>query len=56
MYFTQKIMVEGLNATQELLRHLQNPGKEHWEAIKYIAGYLKKEKENIKIVYRKPLL
>src|SRR5688572_3697210 len=53
MYYTQKIMVEGANATRELSRHLQNPSQEHWDAIKYMAGYLKKGRGNIKITYWK---
>lgn len=54
MYLTQKVMIEGSNATRELSRHLQNPGPEHWKAVEYFAGYLKKEKGRIKLTYRRP--
>ena len=54
MYLTQKIMIEGSNTTRELSQHLQNPRVNHWNAIKYFAGYLKREKGKIKITYRSP--
>ncbi|HEY9706752.1 MAG TPA: Ty1/Copia family ribonuclease HI, partial [Oculatellaceae cyanobacterium] len=53
-YYTQKIMVEGINASRELCKHLQNPGVDHWQAIKYMAGYLKQEKGKITVTYQKP--
>lgn len=44
MYLTQKIKIKGINAIRELLRHLQNSGPEHWNVVKHLAGYMKKEK------------
>ena len=52
MYYTQKIMIEGINATKELPNHLQIPGPEHWDVVKYIAGFLKKEQGQIHITYQ----
>jgi hypothetical protein len=54
MYFVVKIFVEGSNAARELARHFSNPGKEHWEAIGRIVGYIKAHKDKIKLTYRRP--
>ena len=54
MYYTQKIMIKGINATRELSKHLQNPGPEHWDAVKYMTRFLKKEQGQIHITYQTP--
>ena len=54
MYYTQKIIIEGINAAKELLKHLQIPGPDQWDVAKYIAGFLKKEQGQIQITYRTP--
>ena len=45
-------MIEGINGTRELSKHLQNPGPEQWDVVEYIAGFLKKEQGQIHITYQ----
>lgn len=47
-------MPKRCNAARELSKHLQNPGNLHWDAIKYFAGYLKKESGRIHLMYCQP--
>ena len=54
MYYMQKIMIEGINATRELSKHLQNPGLKHWDVVEYITGFLKKEQGQIHFTYQTP--
>ena len=55
MYLVTKIWAEGANTTRELTRHFSNPGQEHWDGLFRMAGYLQKYKEEIKLIYKKPL-
>jgi len=54
LYLTSKMMIEGCNASRELARYFTGPKEEHWNALYRFVGYLKENKENIKITYRKP--
>ena len=54
MYLTTQVWVSGSNCTRELTRHFSNPGKEHWNEVYHIAGYLKAHPDQIKLTYRKP--
>ncbi len=54
MYLVSKIWIEGSNPARELARHFALPGKEHWAAMERLVGYLKKNKDNIKMKIRKP--
>ena len=55
MYLTHKVMLEGANAARELSKFFIKPQKLHWKAVEHFVGYLKKEKDNIKLTYRRPL-
>lgn len=55
MCLTQKLMLEGINAAQEMPKFFVKPQKPHWKAVEQFVGYLKKEMHNIKLTYRKPL-
>ena len=55
MYLTHKVMLEGANAARELSKFFIKPQKPHWKAVEHFVGYLKKEKDNIRLTYRKPL-
>ena len=54
MYLTQKLMVKGINAARELTKYFGCPKIEHWKSVEYFAGFLKKEKEHIRLTYQKP--
>ncbi|MEL7196344.1 MAG: reverse transcriptase domain-containing protein [Bacteroidota bacterium] len=54
MYVVCKILPEASNAARELARHFANPGKLHWVELGKLVGYLKKNREDIKLTYRKP--
>ena len=55
MYLTHKVMLEGSNAARELSMFFMKPQKHHWKAVKHFVGYLEKEKENIRLTYKKLL-
>jgi hypothetical protein len=54
MYLVTKLYPEGSNAARELARQFGNPSKEHWKELERFIGYLKKNKHNVKLTYRKP--
>jgi hypothetical protein len=54
MYLVCKLMPEGGNAARELSRHFGNPGEAHWKELEHFVGYLKSNKEKIKLTFRKP--
>ena len=54
MYLVTKIFPEGANAARDLTKHFANPGPEHWKSVERIVGHLKRNKESIKLTYRKP--
>ena len=54
LYLTSKIMVEGCNASRELARFFTGPKEEHWKALYRFVGYLKANKDKIKLTFRKP--
>jgi len=54
LYLTSKMMIEGCNASRELARYFTGPKEQHWKALYRFVGYLKENKSNIKITYRKP--
>ena len=54
IYLTSKIMIEGCNASREMAKFFSRPTSSHWHALHRFVGYLKKEKDNIKLTYRKP--
>ena len=52
MFYMTKIGPECSFAVGQLARHMHNPGKEHWEAMRRLVGYLRgKEKHEI-VLYR----
>jgi hypothetical protein len=54
MYLVTKIFPEGANAVREMTKHFSNPGEDHWKALERFVGYLKTNKEKIRLTYRKP--
>ncbi len=54
MYLVCKLMPEAGNAARELARHFANPGKQQWKELARFIGYLKKNRKDIKLTYRKP--
>jgi len=54
MYLVCKLMPEGANAARELARHFANPGPEQWKELARFVGYLKRNKDDIKLTMRKP--
>ena len=54
MYLVCKLMPEGSNAARELSRHFGNPGETQWKELERFVGYLKANKEKIKLIFRKP--
>src|SRR5699024_10371073 len=54
MYLTHKLLPECVNASRELTKFFQRPGKEHWNALIHLVGYLKGEKENLKMTFHRP--
>jgi hypothetical protein len=54
MYLVCKLMPEGSNAARELSRHFGNPGEIQWKELERFVGYLKANKDKIKLTFRKP--
>ena len=54
MYLTHKLMLEGVNAAREMSKFFMKPQKQHWKAVKFFVGYLKQERDKIKMTFRKP--
>jgi len=54
LYLTSKMMIEGCNASRELARYFTGQKEQHWKALYRFVGYLKENKDNIKVTYRKP--
>ena len=54
MYLVTKLWIGGANVARELTKHFSNPGEEHWQELKRVVGYMKKHKDKIQLVYRKP--
>jgi len=55
MYLTHKLMTEGISAAKDMSKSFMRPKKLHWKSIEQFVGYLKKEMNDIKLTYRKPL-
>lgn len=55
VYLTSKLMLEGINAAREMSKFFMKLQKHHWKAVKQFVGYLKKEIDNIRLTYWKPL-
>jgi hypothetical protein len=50
MWLVKKLVPEAANAARELAQHMENPGEEHWKAMRRLVGYLKsREKTAFKI-------
>ena len=54
MYLVCKLMPEGSNAARELSRHFGNPDDTHWKELDRFVGYLKANKDQLKVIFRKP--
>jgi hypothetical protein len=54
MYLVVKLFVEGSNTARELSKHFSNPGEEQWKELARAIGFLKKYKNEVKLIYRKP--
>jgi hypothetical protein len=54
MYLVTKLFTEGSNTARELTRHFSNPGEDQWKELERAVGYLKVNKENVMLTYRKP--
>ena len=54
MYLTHKLMLEGVNAAREMSKFFMKPQKQHWKAVEFFVGYLKQERDKIKMTFRKP--
>jgi len=54
LYLTSKMMIEGCNASRELARFFSGAKEQHWEAVYRFVGYLKDNKKEIKLTFRKP--
>jgi hypothetical protein len=54
MYLVCKLMPEGSNAARELSRHFGNPGETQWKELERFVGYLKANRDKIKLIFRKP--
>ena len=50
MYLVTKILPEGGNAARDLTKHFSN----HWKSVGRMVGHLKKNKDKLKLTYRKP--
>ena len=50
MYLVTKILPEGGNAARDLTKHFSN----HWKSAGRMVGHLKKNKDKLKLTYRKP--
>jgi hypothetical protein len=53
MWFTRKLMPECGNAIRELATSMDNPGEEHWRAMKRLVGYIAKT-ETVELRLMKP--
>ena len=54
MYLVTKMLPEGGNSARELTKHFSNPGPDHWKSVGRMVGHLKKNKNKLKLTYRKP--
>ena len=54
LYLTSKMMIEGCNASRELARFFSGAKIQHWQAVYRFVGYLKENKKEIKLIFRKP--
>lgn len=54
MYAVSKLMIEGTNAALALSKNFKLPQKEHWDSLIYFVGYIKREKDSIKLTIRAP--
>ena len=41
MFYTTKVGLKQSNAVRDLSRHMENPGEQHWMAMKRVVGYMK---------------
>jgi len=41
MFYTTKVGLKQSNAVRDLSRHMENPGAQHWMAMKRVVGYMK---------------
>jgi len=55
MYLTHKLMMEGVNAAREMSKFFMKPQAQHWKAVEYFVGYLKKEQHDVKLTFRRPM-
>ena len=46
LYISTKISPFISNAVQELATHMDNPGQQHWDAVKKLAGYMSKHSKD----------
>jgi hypothetical protein len=53
-YLVTKLMVEGANPARELAKHFSNPGEIHWKEVERFVGFLKANKDDIRLTLRKP--
>jgi hypothetical protein len=53
MWFTRKLMPECGNAIRELATSMDNPGEDHWRAMKRLVGYINKH-ETVELRLMKP--
>lgn len=54
MFVVTKTLIKAANVAQELTKFYKEPRKGHWEALGYLAGYLKREHDNITLTFRPP--
>jgi hypothetical protein len=54
VYLVTKLFVEGSNPVGELAKYFSNPGVGLWKAVEKFTGYLKDNKDDIKLTSRKP--
>ena len=54
MYLTHKLMLEEVNAAREMSKFFLNPQKQHWNALEYFVGYMKRERGKFQITFRMP--
>ena len=46
------MFLEGANAVRELTSHFEEPKQGHCDALMYLVGYLKREKDNTQLTIR----